>query len=439
LAPSSRRAAGSAELAVRPDQVLARLPEHGEAGLIGGGDRVQRARRPQRTRTDRAAGLRLGRLGRVDPLEVLAADAAGGRDEAEQRRGHADDCAATDELTPADLAGTQLVDQVVLDLMAAPADGIHPALGLIHLRPSSAYTSNAPSPPHDARPRDLVPCALMRIALAQLDVRLGDIERNAARARELIRRARAEGADLIVLPELSLSGYDFGEVEDDLAIGRDDPRLAALVAEAGDSALVVGFAESTPLHTYNAAAYFEGGALVHVHRKIYLPTYGVFEERKHFSPGGAMRAFDTRLGRLALLLCNDAWQPALAFLAVQDAAQLLLIPANSASAAYPGALDTRGYWRDITRFYGRMFESYVVFVNRVGREGELDFWGGSHVVDPYGEVLAVAADYAEDVLVVDVDLAAVRARRHRVPLVREARLGLIAREVDRLLGEGGDL
>jgi predicted amidohydrolase len=279
----------------------------------------------------------------------------------------------------------------------------------------------------------------MRIALAQLDVRLGDIERNAARARELIRRARAEGADLIVLPELSLSGYDFGEVEDDLAIGRDDPRLAALVAEAGDSALVVGFAESTPLHTYNAAAYFERGALVHVHRKIYLPTYGVFEERKHFSPGGAMRAFDTRLGRLALLLCNDAWQPALAFLAVQDAAQLLLIPANSASAAYPGALDTRGYWRDITRFYGRMFESYVVFVNRVGREGELDFWGGSHVVDPYGEVLAVAADYAEDVLVVDVDLAAVRARRHRVPLVREARLGLIAREVDRLLGEGGDL
>jgi predicted amidohydrolase len=279
----------------------------------------------------------------------------------------------------------------------------------------------------------------MRIALAQLDVRLGDVDRNVECARELIRRARAEGADLIVLPELSLSGYRLGEVEDDLAIELGDPRLAALAAEAGNAALAVGFAESTPLHTYNAAAYFEAGALRHVHRKIYLPTYGVFEERKHFSPGGTMRAFDTSLGRLALLVCNDAWQPALAFLAVQDAAQLLLIPANSAGGAYPGALDTRGYWRDITRFYGRMFESYVVFVNRVGREGDLEFWGGSHVVDPHGEVVAEAAEHVEDVVVVDIDFAAVRARRHRVPLVREARLGLIAREVDRLLGEGGDL
>jgi predicted amidohydrolase len=279
----------------------------------------------------------------------------------------------------------------------------------------------------------------MRIALAQLNVRLGDVDVNVERALELIRRARADRADLIVLPELSTTGYSLGEVEDDLGIPLDDPRLAALAAEAGDAALAIGFAESTPLHTYNSAAYFEAGALLHVHRKIYLPTYGVFEERKHFSPGGSMRAFNTRVGRLALLVCNDAWQPALAFLAVQDMAQLLLIPANSASAAYPGALDTRGYWRDITRFYGRMFESYVVFVNRVGREGELEFWGGSHVVGPHGEVVAEADEHDEDVLVVDIDLAAVRARRHRVPLVREARLGLIAREVERLLGEGGDL
>jgi predicted amidohydrolase len=273
----------------------------------------------------------------------------------------------------------------------------------------------------------------MRLALAQLDVRLGDIERNVERADALIRRARDAGAELIVLPELSLSGYQVGLVEDDLSLELGDERLAALAAAAGDAAVVIGFAERTRLNEYNAAAYFEAGELLHVHRKLYLPTYGVFEERKHFAPGGSLRAFDSRHGRVALLICNDAWQPPLPFLAVQDAAQLLLIPADSAAASYPGALDTRTYWRDLTRFYGRMLESYVVFVNRVGSEGELAFWGGSHVVDPFGQVIAEAPEYAGDVLVCEIDLAVVRARRRTVPLVREARLGLIAREVERLL------
>jgi len=281
----------------------------------------------------------------------------------------------------------------------------------------------------------------MRLALVQFDVRLGDVDANLARAGALVDQARDEGADLVVLPELCLSGYQLGQVEHDVSVEAGDPRLAELAAAAGDAGLVVGFLERTRLHTYNAAAYFEGGGgpPVHVHRKLYLPTYGVFEERKHFSPGGALHAFDGRHGRFAMLVCNDAWQPALAFLAVQDAAQVLIIPANSAAGAYPGALDTRGYWRDITRFYGRMFESVVVFVNRVGVEGELEFWGGSHVVDACGDVLAEAPEGVEHVLLVDVDLAAVRERRRRVPLLREARLGLISREVERLLGEGGDL
>ena len=279
----------------------------------------------------------------------------------------------------------------------------------------------------------------MRLALVQLDVRLGDVNYNVERARALVLRAREAEPDLIVLPELSLSGYLVGDVPEDLSLELGDERIASVVAEAGDSAIVIGFAERTRLHTYNAAAYFEDGAPLHVHRKVYLPTYGVFEERKHFSPGGGLRAFDTRLGRQAILVCNDAWQPALAFLAVQDAAQMLVIPANSAAASYPGALDTRAYWRDITHFYGRMLQSYIVFVNRAGKEGQLDFWGGSHIVDPCGDVVAEAASHAEDVLVADIDLSMVRARRREVPLVREARLGVIAREVDRLLGEGGDL
>jgi predicted amidohydrolase len=176
----------------------------------------------------------------------------------------------------------------------------------------------------------------------------------------------------------------------------------------------------------------------HTHRKLYLPTYDIFEERKFFSPGQSMRAYDTRHGRMATLICNDAWQPHLTFLAVQDGAGVLLVPTNSAQSRFPERYDSETYWRDITVFYARMFQSFVIFVNRVGDEAGLQFWGGSHVVDPWGRIVAAAPEGEEALLTLDIDLGAVRRRRREVPLVREARLGLLAREANRLAEEGGD-
>ena len=280
----------------------------------------------------------------------------------------------------------------------------------------------------------------MRIALAQVDCALGDIDANVERAAAAITASRAEGADLVVFPELSLCGYSVGEVATDLAMAVDDPRITRLSREAGEMDLLIGFSEvgSGP-HTYNSAAYLRDGELVHVHRKLYLPTYGLFEERKHFSPGQQMRAFETRHGRTATLTCNDAWQPQLAFVAVQDGARMLLMPTNSAQSLFPDRYDSPTYWQDITRFYARMFQVFVVFVNRVGEEGKLRFWGGSHVVDPWGTQVAEAPVDEESLLVVDVDLSSVRSRRRDVPLVKEARLGLVLREMQRLVDEGGDL
>jgi hypothetical protein len=129
--------------------------------------------------------------------------------------------------------------------------------------------------------------------------------------------------------------------------------------------------------------------------------------------------------RAAALVCNDAWQPQLAYVATQDGAIILLIPACSAQRLFPERYDPRSYWRGITRFYGRMFQLYVVFVNCVGTDGSLRFWGGSHVVDPWGKVIAEAAEYQEHLLIVDIDLSLVRRRRREIPLVREGRLGLL--------------
>lgn len=281
----------------------------------------------------------------------------------------------------------------------------------------------------------------MRISLAQVDAALGDVDANVERAERVVAEAAARGSELTVFPELHLTGYSIGSVDADLSMRSDDPRLTRIAERAGPAGVVTGFVEDGPgVHTYNSAAYVRDGRLVHLHRKLYLPTYRSFEERKHFTPGPSLRAFDTTDGtRMAVLLCNDAWQPQLAFLATQDGARVLLIPAASSQSLFPEHFDSRSYWRDITRFYGRMFQLFVVFVNRVGTEGDLRFWGGSHVVDPWGEIVAEAPVDEEHLLTVDIDLTDVRRRRRAIPLVKEARLGLINREVERLLDEGGDL
>jgi predicted amidohydrolase len=275
-----------------------------------------------------------------------------------------------------------------------------------------------------------------------VDAFLGDVDANFEHAHEVVAAAVQHNSDLIVFPELHLSGYSIGDVDADLSMQPDDPRIEKLARQAGPAGVLVGFVESGPRgpHTYNSAAFYHDGRLVHVHRKLYLPAYEPFEERNHFTPGPSLEAFqasgDTRT---AVLICNDAWQPQLAFLAVQDGAKLLLVPAASAQSRFPEHYDSHEYWHDITHFYGRMFQVFVVFVNRVGTEGALRFWGGSHVIDPWGNVVSEATQNAEDLVTVDIDLSEVRRRRRQVPLVKEARLGLLQREIRRLVQAGGDL
>jgi predicted amidohydrolase len=276
---------------------------------------------------------------------------------------------------------------------------------------------------------------VVRLALAQVDCALGDVPENARRVRTTLAAPAARSADIVVFPELTLTGYALGHVGEDVSRAVTDAEIAGLAAEANDTAFVLGFAEAGTVHTYNSAVYVEAGRVVHLHRKLFLPNYDIWEERKHFTPGSAMRAFDTGFGRMAILLCSDAWQPALAALAVQDGARVLIVPTNS-TVRRP---DIEDQWRDITRFYARTLQCYVVFVNRVGVEPGLRFWGGSHVYGPEGE-LVIEAPRDEPALVsADIDLAAVRRARREMPLVKEARLALLGREIERLAAEGGDL
>lgn len=267
----------------------------------------------------------------------------------------------------------------------------------------------------------------MRIALAQLDATLGDVEANAASAREALIAAGAEGVDLVVFPELYLSGYALSGTGADCARTADE--VAALARRPGPAA-VIGFREAS----HNSAAYVESGHVVHVHRKVSLVDYAPFDEHELYEPGHELRAFDSPFGRLAILICNDAWHPSLASLAVQDGARVLLVPSCSSNAVP----DAEACWRDLTRVYARLLECWVVFVNRVGTEAGCEFWGGSSVVDPHGEVVAQAPYDAPSLTCVDIEIAAADRCRRELPLLAEARLGLIEREAARLIEEGGD-
>ncbi|MFG2651589.1 nitrilase-related carbon-nitrogen hydrolase [Streptomyces sp. NPDC048436] len=278
----------------------------------------------------------------------------------------------------------------------------------------------------------------MRVALAQTDCVLGEVDENLAVARDQIGQAAAQGADLVVFPELSLHGYHLGGLRRDTSLDATDLRLLELSTLGAD--VVVGLHEHTSLRAYNTSAYYAKGQLLHAHRKLYLPNYLAWEERKHVSPGQHLRAYDLPggHGRAATLVCNDAWQPVLPWLAVQDGAEVIIIPTNSAASLDPEAMDTGLYWETLLSYTARMLQCWVVFVNRVGNENGASFWGGSRVVDPRGTVVAQAPKWEPGLVTVDIDVHEARRQRRAVPLVAEARLGLVDREVRRLIDEGGD-
>lgn len=291
----------------------------------------------------------------------------------------------------------------------------------------------------------LAPMQPIRAALAQMAPVLGQLDANLERHHALLDEARSEGADLVVFPELGLTGYQLQDLAAEVSLRVDDPRLARLARATADLSAVVSFVEESADHRlFIAAALLEDGEVRHVHRKLFLPTYGLFDERRFFAPGDLLRAVPSRLGvGLGIAVCEDFWHLTVPQLLALDGAQVLInvssSPGRDLAATNEVGLGTATSWRTLMRTYASLTTSFAVFCNRVGVDESISFWGGSEVIGPSGAALFSAPLYDEGLFLVDLDPADIRRERIALPLLRDERPELQVRELSRIVAERAGL
>lgn len=278
----------------------------------------------------------------------------------------------------------------------------------------------------------------LTLGLAQINTVLGKPEANLEKHLALAQQAAQAGADLLIFPELSLTGYVLQDLTPAVAHRphSDDPLFHPLLQASKTIDLLVGFVEEdTRNRFYIAAAYLSGGEVRHVHRKVYLPTYGLFDEGRFFAWGDAIQAFETRFGRAGVLICEDFWHASPPYLLWLDGADLFLFTSASPGRGLNKApiLESARWVEHINRAYASLFTAFVAHTNRVGYEDGLNFWGGSTVFDPNGELIVQAPYFEEGVTLAELDLNQLHRTRARLPLLRDERTALVQRELNRIL------
>lgn len=266
----------------------------------------------------------------------------------------------------------------------------------------------------------------LQVACAQINARLGDVEANLAHHLDVIHDARRRGVELLVFPELSLTGYGLGPRVLEVAMPSEDPRLVQLAKAAAGMQVVVGFVEeASPGEIYNALAILQDGRIAAVHRKLNLPTYGGLEEGKWFSHGARLTEVAVRPGwSTTSMICADLWNPALVHAALLARPTVLCAPINSASGIVSEDFSNEENWALNVRFYAMTYGTPVLMANRYGPEGDSHFWGGSRILGPRGESLAEAED-RETLICAELSRTAIARARFELPTLRDADSPLI--------------
>ena len=277
-----------------------------------------------------------------------------------------------------------------------------------------------------------------KIGIAQFAPALGDSAANAKRLLGFVARAKKKKLNLLVTPELALNGYLLEELAAESSLNSRSASTKKLATSARGICLVAGAAWEDNTHRIsNAALVFEKGKLQGKQEKLYLPSYGMFDEARYFRAGEELKLFDLGPFKAALLLCEDAWHASLAVQAVQRGAQLLVVLAASPARGFQpgeGEPSIRRTWDRVLGAAAETLGCYVVFANRVGLEDGIGFWGGSTVISPEGQTIAHAPLYDEMLLEVELDPGAVRRARRAAPIAAMERRDFNARAFAHIAG-----
>jgi len=282
----------------------------------------------------------------------------------------------------------------------------------------------------------------MKIALAQIAPHLGDVKKNQQRHQEYIERAVDDEADLVVFPELSLTGYSLKDLVPEVALNIEkDKFIDQLTKLSRRIEIVLGFVEEKDRGLfYNSAVYFSEGKILHVHRKVFLPTYGMFEELKFFGQGKNFHTFSTPFGKTGLMICYDFLHYGSSYLLFVGGADIMIV---ISAAPGRGFSDTATFasshmWELMGETISRFSTAFVVYCNRVGFEDGKSFGGGSFIYSPSGELLTKASYTDEEFILSSLDLEEVRKIRKKWPYRRDEKPEVICEALKRIIGRYED-
>ncbi len=278
----------------------------------------------------------------------------------------------------------------------------------------------------------------MKVAVVQHKSVLGDFEANLERTVEFIKKAIEQGADICLFPELNLTGYNVQDITSEIAVTAERLAESPLSALSEKISFIVGAVEESEEHIfYNSAFCFSKGKLIHVHRKIFLPTYGMFDEGRFTGAGKEVKTFCFNGIKSVALICEDLWHFSTVYLAFIQGSKFIFALSSSPGRGYreSGEFENAEIWRNVGEFYSRMTGSYFFYTNRVGVEDGFVFSGKSFVCDPFGNVIAEASSFKEEMLLVTVNPALIRAARVSLPLLRDEKPEIIFSNLRRILDE----
>lgn len=280
-----------------------------------------------------------------------------------------------------------------------------------------------------------------KLRIVQSDCTLANFDENLERHITAIEDAIRDGADAIAFPELSLTGYNVQDAAQDMAMHIDDSRFDPLRKLSRDICIFCGGIElSDDYGVYNSAFMFEDGTGRSVHRKIYLPTYGMFEELRYFTAGRSIETVTSRrLGKVGVAICEDFWHVSVPYLLAHQGAKLLLVLMSSPLRLSPGqgipAIVSQ--WQTIASTSAFLFSCYVACTNRVGNEDSFTYWGNSAVTAPDGSVVASAPMFSEQGFDALIDYAMVKRVRLQSSHFLDEDIRLFASELEALTGTKG--